>query len=70
MKTTECVQVVVNPYKRYPIYTHRVCKIYLGKRRNEANLHFFSGPFWVLDETNFITVIMIVTGPPSPLGYC
>ena len=24
--------VVVNPYKRYPIYTHRVCKIYLGKR--------------------------------------
>ena len=21
---------VVNPYKRYPIYTHRVCKIYLG----------------------------------------
>ena len=29
--------VVVNPYKRYPIYTHRVCKIYLGKRRNEAS---------------------------------
>jgi len=23
--------VVVNPYKRYPIYTHRVCKIYLDK---------------------------------------
>ena len=35
------VQVVVNPYKRYPIYTHRVCKIYLGKRRNEAKLHYF-----------------------------
>merc|ERR1739844_405618 len=33
--------VVVNPYKRYPIYTHRVCKIYLGKRRNEAKLHYF-----------------------------
>ena len=31
------MQVVVNPYKRYPIYTHRVCKIYLGKRRNEVN---------------------------------
>ena len=44
--------VVVNPYKRYPLYTHRykitnlyicntylhrVCKIYLGKRRNEAS---------------------------------
>merc|ERR1719317_121003 len=23
--------VVVNPYKRYPIYTHRVCKIYLAR---------------------------------------
>ena len=33
--------VVVNPYKRYPLYTHRVCKIYLGKRRNEAKLHYF-----------------------------
>ena len=32
----EYLQVVVNPYKRYPIYTHRVCKIYLGKRRNEV----------------------------------
>ena len=29
--------VVVNPYKRYPLYTHRVCKIYLGKRRNEVS---------------------------------
>ena len=27
------VPQVVNPYKRYPIYTHRVCKIYLGRRR-------------------------------------
>ena len=34
--TMEYLQVVVNPYKRYPIYTHRVCKIYLGKRRNEV----------------------------------
>merc|ERR1719206_892993 len=29
--------VVVNPYKRYPLYTHRVCKIYLGKRRKAAS---------------------------------
>ena len=28
--------IVINPYKRYPIYTHRVSKIYLGKRRNEC----------------------------------
>merc|ERR1711872_922016 len=34
--------VVVNPYKRYPLYTHRVCKTYLGKRRNEAPPHLWS----------------------------
>ena len=28
--------IVINPYKRYPIYTLRVSKIYLGKRRNEC----------------------------------
>ena len=34
--------VVVNPYKRYPLYTHRVCKIYLGKRRNEVWIQKYS----------------------------
>merc|ERR1712090_103515 len=34
--------VVVNPYKRYPLYTHRVCKIYLGKRRNECAPHLWA----------------------------
>merc|ERR1712213_9492 len=34
--------VVVNPYKRYPLYTHRVCKIYLGKRRNECPPHLWA----------------------------
>ena len=34
--------IVINPYKRFPIYTHRVCKIYLGKRRNEAPPHLWS----------------------------
>merc|ERR1712168_1328364 len=34
--------VVVNPYKRYPLYTHRVSKIYLGKRRNEAPPHLWA----------------------------
>ena len=29
--------VVVNPYKRFPIYTPTVVKMYLGKRRNEVN---------------------------------
>ena len=28
--------VVINPYKRYPIYTQRVSKIYMNKRRNEV----------------------------------
>ena len=40
--------VVVNPYKRYPIYTHRVSKIYLGKRRNECPPHL-----WAIAETAY-----------------
>jgi len=34
--------VVVNPYKRYPLYTVRVSKIYLGKRRNEVPPHLWA----------------------------
>jgi len=34
--------VVINPYKRYPIYTNRVVKIYIGKRRNEVPPHLFA----------------------------
>merc|ERR1712149_11081 len=34
--------VVVNPYKRYPLYTHRCSKIYLGKRRNEVPPHLWA----------------------------
>jgi len=45
--------VVVNPYKRYPIYTHRVCKIYLGKRRNEVPPHL-----WAIAETAYRNMLM------------
>ncbi|KAK3877615.1 hypothetical protein Pcinc_017693 [Petrolisthes cinctipes] len=34
--------VVINPYKRYPIYTNRTVKIYQGKRRNEVPPHLFA----------------------------
>ena len=33
---------MINPYKRYPIYTTRVVKIYIGKRRNEVPPHLFA----------------------------
>merc|ERR1711976_610792 len=56
--------VVVNPYKRYPLYTHRVCKIYLGKRRNEVPPHL-----WAIAEgayrdmlTNKKDNVMLITG--------
>ena len=32
----------MNPYKRYPIYTTRVVKLYIGKRRNEVPPHLFA----------------------------
>merc|ERR1712055_283172 len=56
--------IVVNPYKRYPIYTSRVVKMYLGKRRNEVPPHL-----WAITETayrNMLTNIknqsMLITG--------
>merc|ERR1712226_1098906 len=56
--------VVVNPYKRYPIYTHRVCKIYLGKRRNECPPHL-----WAIAEAAYRNMLqnkkdnaMLITG--------
>jgi len=56
--------VVVNPYKRYPLYTHRVSKIYLGKRRNEVPPHL-----WAIAETAYRGMLnntknqaMLITG--------
>merc|ERR1712061_144668 len=56
--------IVVNPYKRYPIYTTTVIKVYLGKRRNEVPPHL-----WAITETayrNMLTNIknqsMLITG--------
>merc|ERR1719326_223207 len=40
--------IVVNPYKRYPIYTGTVVKLYLGKRRNEVPPHL-----WAITETAY-----------------
>merc|ERR1719430_1656513 len=56
--------VVVNPYKRYPLYTHRECKIYLGKRRNEVPPHL-----WAIAEGAYRNMLqnnknnaMLITG--------
>uniref|UniRef100_A0A915LUE4 Myosin heavy chain n=1 Tax=Meloidogyne javanica TaxID=6303 RepID=A0A915LUE4_MELJA len=34
--------VAINPYKRLPIYSESVCKMYIGRRRNEMPPHIFS----------------------------
>lgn len=34
--------VVINPYKRWPLYTNRVAKMYRGKRRTEVPPHLFA----------------------------
>merc|ERR1711878_78678 len=56
--------IVVNPYKRFPIYTERVVKIYLGKRRNEVPPHL-----WAITETAYRNMLtngknqsMLITG--------
>jgi myosin heavy chain 6/7 len=56
--------IVVNPYKRYPIYTGTVVKMYLGKRRNEVPPHL-----WAITETAYRDMLnrgkdqaMLITG--------
>merc|ERR1719443_2572322 len=56
--------IVVNPYKRYPIYTGTVVKMYLGKRRNEVPPHL-----WAITETDYRNMLtntkdqaMLITG--------
>ena len=34
--------MVVNPYKRLPIYTERVIELYKGKKRHEVPPHVFA----------------------------
>ncbi|VDM62063.1 unnamed protein product [Angiostrongylus costaricensis] len=34
--------VVINPYKRLPIYSESVCQMYTGRRRNEMPPHLFA----------------------------
>ncbi|XP_022251923.1 myosin heavy chain, muscle-like [Limulus polyphemus] len=34
--------VVINPYKRFPIYTNRVVQIYKGRRKTEVPPHLFA----------------------------
>merc|ERR1712172_218747 len=56
--------IVVNPYKRYPIYTGTVVKMYLGKRKNEVPPHL-----WAITETAYLNMLtnlkdqsMLITG--------
>merc|ERR1711899_286354 len=56
--------IVVNPYKRYPIYSQTVVKMYLGKRRNEVPPHL-----WAITETAYCNMLtntkdqsMLITG--------
>merc|ERR1711863_27749 len=56
--------IVVNPYKRYPIYTGTVVKMYLGKRKNEVPPHL-----WAITETAYRSMLsnkhnqsMLITG--------
>lgn len=56
--------VAINPYKRYPVYTHRCAKLYRGKRRSEVPPHIFaiSDGAYVNMLTNSENQSMLITG--------
>ncbi|XP_018322124.1 myosin heavy chain, muscle isoform X19 [Agrilus planipennis] len=56
--------VAINPYKRFPVYTHRCAKLYRGKRRNEVPPHIFaiSDGAYVNMLTNHENQSMLITG--------
>ncbi|CAL4134764.1 unnamed protein product, partial [Meganyctiphanes norvegica] len=56
--------IAVNPYKRYPIYTARAAKVYMGKRRNEVPPHVFAiseNAYANMRQTN-MNQSMLITG--------
>ncbi|XP_014212309.1 myosin heavy chain, muscle isoform X22 [Copidosoma floridanum] len=56
--------VAINPYKRFPVYTHRCAKLYRGKRRSEVPPHIFaiSDGAYVNMLTNAENQSMLITG--------
>ncbi|CAG2103666.1 unnamed protein product, partial [Medioppia subpectinata] len=56
--------VVINPYKRFPIYTNRVVQMYRGKRKTEVPPHLFAISDGAYTEmlTNRENQSMLITG--------
>uniref|UniRef100_A0A1Q3G4N6 Putative myosin class i heavy chain n=1 Tax=Culex tarsalis TaxID=7177 RepID=A0A1Q3G4N6_CULTA len=56
--------IVINPYKRWPLYTMRAAKMYGGKRRNEVPPHLFavSDGAYVNMLSNKENQSMLITG--------
>lgn len=62
--------VAVNPYKRFPIYTETVVKMYISRRRNEVAPHIFAiadGAYQSMLNRNLISNLIILLSPVRPI---
>lgn len=64
--------VAVNPYKRFPIYTETVVKMYISRRRNEVAPHIFAiadGAYQSMLNRNLISNLIILLSPVRPIFF-
>ena len=62
--------IAINPYKRFPIYTPTVVKMYLGKRRNEVPPHLWAITGWGKNLFLELGIMIYILSQRQLTGTC